>query len=230
MSLSSMLRLRPVVVVMCGLIMLSACASPPSGPMTPEQQELHASNNRFNSTMAEGAIVGALGGALIGYLGGGGKGALIGAGAGLAAGTAAGFLVAQNNYAQARTEKNYQAAIADAQSEAAAFGRDAALSEKIAEQATFQAGQLNAQYQARTITAAQYRQSPAGYEATIRDLDAKNAAAQKQLIALNQSIAVTPRAAAAPLQAAARNIESDMQRMAAARERLRQVTLAGPTA
>lgn len=225
---------RPIVVVVSGFMLLSACAVPPNGqatgPMTPEQQQLHASNNRFRSTVAEAAVLGTVLGAGLGYLTGGAKGALIGAGAGLATGAAAGYLVAQNNYAQSRTEQNYQAAIADARSQANAFGHDAALSEAVASEATAKAGQLDAQYRAHTISAAQYSQNFASYNQSIRDLDEKNAAAAKQLDALRKSIAVSTPAQAAPLQDAARSIELDMSRMAAAKEHLRQVTLSGPTA
>ncbi|OYV35352.1 MAG: hypothetical protein B7Z80_18660 [Rhodospirillales bacterium 20-64-7] len=196
--------------------------------MTPEQQQLHASNNRFNSTVAEGAAVGAVGGALIGYLSGGTKGALIGAGAGLATGGAAGYLVAQNNYTQARTEQNYRTAIADAQTQAAAFQKDATLSETVAAQAMSRAAELNAQYRAHTISAEQYRSSIAQYENTIHDLDAKNAAAQQQISALQKSIAVTPASQAAPFRDALHTIEQDNKRIAAAKERLRQVTLSAP--
>ena len=229
-----MLRLgRPgraghLAIVFAAGLAISACATA-SGQMTQDQQQLHRTNSRFASTTAEGAIIGAIGGAVLGYLAGGTKGALIGAGAGGLAGGAAGYLVAQNNYAQSQTEQNYQAAVSDAQSQAAAFDRDAQLSETVSAQAEAAAAALQAQYRANGITVDQYRKKLAAYQTTISDLDAKNTAANKTLQALRESIAVSSSGQAPPLEAAAQRIQEDDRRIAAAKERLRQLVLGAPT-
>jgi hypothetical protein len=217
---------RALAVATAGAMFLSACAMEPGGPMTAEQQQLHESNNRFASTVAEGAILGAVLGAGLGYLAGGSRGMLTGAGAGLAAGTAAGYLVAQNNYTQSRTEQNYQSAIEDARKQAAAFDRDAALSEQIVAQASARAAQLQTQLRSKAITADQYRQQMASYSSTIKDIDVKHSKVQEQITALNQSAAVTPGPQAAPFSQSVQSIQRADQRMAAAQQRLRQLTVA----
>jgi hypothetical protein len=228
--LRSLYRMRSVAMILAGGLLLSACATVnASGPMTPEQQQLHDSNRRFVTTTVEGVAIGAVGGALIGLLAGGTRGAIIGAGAGAVVGGVGGYLVAQNNYAQTRNEQTYRAAIADAQTQTVAFQRDAALSESIAAQAEREAAQLNAQYRAHSITADQYRAKLAGYRTTLDDIDAKNVAARKELAALQQSAAVTPGSDGAPLRAAAQSIGRDDRRISAAKERLRRVVLQEPS-
>jgi mannitol-specific phosphotransferase system IIBC component len=218
-----------MAVVIGGALLLSACATTgATGPMTPAQQQLHDSNTRYATTAATGVVVGAVGGALIGYLAGGTKGALIGAGAGAVAGGVAGFMVAQNNYQQSRTEQNFQAAIADAQQQSAAFRQDAVLSEAVASQARATAARLQSQLRANSISAAQYRASLVSYETTINDLDAKNAAAAKEMAALQQSIDVTPAGQAGPLVAARRDIDRDNRRISAAKDRLRRLLAEQP--
>ena len=154
------------IVVVVSLSLLAGCASArgSAGGESAAQSALEEADERFNTTMAEGALIGAVLGAAIGAAAGGGRGAAIGALGGTAVGVAAGYAVARNNYAQAQTEQNLQAMIAEAQKDAQAYRRSAEASQQIAIEARTRADQLAAQYAAKTISAGQYRASMESYK------------------------------------------------------------------
>jgi len=167
---------RGIAGLMACIIMLAGCAGQLGGgpPLSPAQQQLKQANDRFNTTVGEGAVIGAVAlglvGAGVGALAGGKKGALIGLGAGAAlgagVGAAMGYNVARKNYAQAQTEDNLKQLIAAANQDADAYHRSAVASRDIAREARIKIAALDAQYRAKTITAEQYRQSAQTYKAS----------------------------------------------------------------
>jgi hypothetical protein len=166
---------RGIAAMMGCIILLAGCAGQLGGPaLTPAQMQLKQANDRFNTTVGEGALVGAVAlglvGAGVGALAGGKNGALIGLAAGAAlggaVGAAMGYNVARKNYAQARTETNLRQLIASANQDADAYHRSAVASRNIATEARTKIAALDAQYRAKTITAEQYRQSMQTYKAS----------------------------------------------------------------
>jgi len=85
------------------LLLLSACATTNAGgePLSPAQQQLRSQTERFNETVATGAVVGALALGILGALLAGprnrGEGAALGALAGAAIGGASGYYIATRN-------------------------------------------------------------------------------------------------------------------------------------
>lgn len=161
-------RYRIVACFCASSLILTACADQGiSGqPLTPAQQQLKQANQRFNQTVAEGAIAGAVVGGILGAVLGGRNAAAmaaVGAGAGAVVGGAAGYAVARNNYEHAQTEGNLKKAIGEANDDAAAYQRSADASTQIASDARNQVAMLDAQYQQKSITASQYRQNLASY-------------------------------------------------------------------
>jgi uncharacterized membrane protein len=151
-------------VLVSSLLLVSACAAQGGGePLTPAQQQLQQANQRFATTVGEGALVGAVLGAGLGYLTGGARGAAIGAAAGGVAGVATGWAVAHNNLAQAHTEANLNQAIREANNDADAYDRSAAASMQIAAEFHNQLALLNQRYASHSISAAQYQATIASY-------------------------------------------------------------------
>jgi len=213
--------------------MLTACAGQVSsnGPLTPAQQQLKDSNQRFNQTLAEGAIIGAvLGGVLGAALGGRNAVAMaaLGAGAGAALGGAAGYAVAHNNFEHARTEQNLQKAIAEANQDAAAYEVSADASARIIEEARAKVALLDQQYRQKKITASQYSQNLAGYRES-------SAIMEKQLGQMNTESA-TLRADAGTVSsdnssimiASAQHIEQARQKEQKSYQELQQILASGP--
>jgi hypothetical protein len=136
--------------------------------------QLKQANDRFNTTVGQGALVGAIAlgllGAGVGAMAGGRNGALIGLAAGAALGgaigAAVGYNVARKNYAQARTEDNLKKLIAEANLDADAYHRSAVASQNIANEARLKIAALDAQYRAKTISAEQYKQSAMTYKSS----------------------------------------------------------------
>jgi hypothetical protein len=166
---------RGIAALMACTMMLMGCAGQMGGPpLTPAQQQLKSANDRFNRTVGEGAVIGAIAlglvGAGVGAMAGGKQGALIGLAAGAAlggaVGAALGYNVARKNYAQARTEDNFKKLIAEANQDADAYHRSAMASRDIAKEARIKIAALDAQYRARTISAEQYRQSALTYKSS----------------------------------------------------------------
>jgi uncharacterized protein YcfJ len=164
---------RGIAAAMACVLTLAACSGQMGGPpLTPAQMQLKQANDRFNQTVAEGAVVGAvalgLAGAALGAMAGGGRGALIGAAAGAAVGGAVGAAVgydtARKNYAQARTEGNLRQLIAEANQDAAAYHRSAIASRDIANEARAKIAALDAQYRAKTLSASDYQRNLSSYK------------------------------------------------------------------
>lgn len=99
-----------VAATLAGALMLQGCASIPAGvdandPCSINRKPLVEAQERYNETIAIGAVSGALIGALIGGLATGDVGgALIGGGIGLATGALGGYLQAKNQQARNRAE------------------------------------------------------------------------------------------------------------------------------
>ncbi len=161
-------RMRLMSVVLAGSIGLAGCAQQTAydNTLSPAQNQLRQANARFNQTVGEGAVAGALVGGLAGLaLGGRNRAgaAAIGAGAGAALGAGAGYLVARNNLSRSSTEAQYADAIQQASADAEAYRSSASASRQIADQATADANRLRAQVRSGQLSQAQYRASLARY-------------------------------------------------------------------
>ncbi|MCA3312593.1 MAG: hypothetical protein ING24_08235 [Roseomonas sp.] len=145
-------------------LLLPACQNPnvgPSGqPLTAEQQRMRQQSQSWNQTVltgvAAGAVTGAAAAAAFGR-GNTGQNALIGAGVGALMGLAAGMAVAERNLGFERREASASQRIQDAQQVATNLNNTAAASEAVARQNQQRLAQLDRQYRAGQITAAQYR-------------------------------------------------------------------------
>lgn len=189
---------RGIAALMACVMLLAGCAGQIGGPpLTPAQQQLQQANQRFNKTVGEGALVGALAlglvGAGVGALAGGGKGAAIGAASGLvlggALGAAMGYDVARRNYAQARTEDNLKQLIASANTDADAYHRSAVASRSIAAEARQKIAYLDSQYRARTITADQYKAQMASYRSSSEIMQSQLSSSEQRVAAMRADAA-----------------------------------------
>lgn len=191
--ISSFGGMRKTGLALAVVLLLPACQGGmggSSGPLTPQQQALRDQSNRWWQTTATGALAGAATGAAIGALASGnnrGSGALIGAGIGLLAGTLAGVMVAERNYGFEKRESSAQDRIASAQQMSANLQQAAATSEQVTAQNKQKLAMLNRQYEAKQISAAQYR---AETNAMREDVDlmrktAKDAGEARQKLAAN---------------------------------------------
>ena len=164
--------------------------------LSPSQIDLRKANDRFDQTILEGAGTGALAGGLAGGLLGvalGQKGqklqsAGIGAGAGALAGgligAALGYDQARRNYAASKTDSNLQAMLAEANADAAAYRRSAEDSRQIADEARAKIALLDGQFNAKSITADQYRQATASYRGSDKIITDQLTQIQPKLAAL----------------------------------------------
>ena len=128
--------------------------------LTPEQRQLRAEASRFNQTVGEGALIGALGGAALGALLGGDDplaGAAIGAAAGAAVGAGAGYFVASQNESYATAEARLDAQIEAAERDASRYRTIVATTQSVVDGHKQNIARLNGQYRAGQITAAQYQ-------------------------------------------------------------------------
>jgi gas vesicle protein len=131
-----------------------------SQPLTPEQQAMRQQAQRWNQTAVTGALAGAaMGAAGAAAFGRGntGQNALIGAGIGALVGLAAGMLVAENNLGFEKREASASQRIEAAQQIASNLNNTAAASEQVARQNRQKLAQLDRQYRAGQISAAQYQ-------------------------------------------------------------------------
>lgn len=163
-------RLRALASVLAGSVALAGCAGQPAydSSLSPAQNQLRQSNARFNQTVGEGAVAGALLGGVAGLLLGGNNragAAAIGATAGAALGGGAGYLVARNNLSRSSTEAQYADAIQQAQADAATFRSYADASRQVADQAYAEATRLRAQVRSGQISRGQYDNQIARYKA-----------------------------------------------------------------
>jgi hypothetical protein len=198
-------RLGPLALAGC--LAFSACAN--MSTMTPSEQAIEHSKQRFAMTTAEGAAVGAIGGALLGVmLGGGASNALLGASAGALAGAAAGYVVAQNNFQKSQTEDNLKVATSSAEAEANQANQDAANAQKIADEARATAASLATQYRAGQITIAQYHSSLARYDKSIATMKSLSQGAVEQAADYRKSAGLASGAGAATLNGSANQIDA----------------------
>ena len=166
----SLIRLRVVTFAAASGLLLSGCAGGAGAydaNLSPAQNQLRQSNARFNQTVGEGAVAGALLGGAAGLAFGGrnrAQATLIGATAGGALGAGAGYAVARNNLNRASTEAQFNDAIQQAGAEAQVYREAAASSAQIADDANADAAKLRTQYHANQISQAQYRAGLAKFQ------------------------------------------------------------------
>ncbi|SRR6266404_26788 len=128
--------------------------------LTPAERQLRDSTDRFNETVATGAIAGAILGALLGALvssNNPGEGAALGAAAGGALGAGAGYYVASRNESYASAEAGRDARLAAAQKELANYHDIARYSDQVVAENQKKLATLDAQYKNGQIDAKQYR-------------------------------------------------------------------------
>ncbi len=218
-------RLRAMsAVVACGLA-LTGCASQPSydNSLSPAQNQLRQANARFNQTVGEGAVAGAVVGGLAGLAFGGrnrASAAAIGAAGGAALGAGAGYLVARNNLSRSSTEAQYADAIQQASADADAYRSSASASRQIADQATADASRLNAQVRSGQITQAQYRQGIAKYQADNDIISKQVASAQQAAAAMRQDSRQASGSNRGQLMSSAADVERSRQELEQSQARL----------
>ena len=173
--------LRGAALVLALSMAVSACTT--SGgrgdgvgdaSLTPEQRQLRAEADRFNQTIGEGALFGALGGAALGALLGGDDplaGAAVGAAAGAAVGAGAGYLVAAQNESYATEEARLDAQIQAARRDAARYRTIAVTTRSVVDGHKETIARLNSQYRAGQITAADYRTEVASVSGDLQSIE-----------------------------------------------------------
>lgn len=166
----SLLRLRVIAFAAAAGLLLSGCAGGAGAydaNLSPAQNQLRQSNARFNQTVGEGAVAGALLGGVAGLAFGGrnrAQATLIGATAGGALGAGAGYAVARNNLNRSSTEAQFNTAIQQASADAQFYRDSANSSAQVADEAYADAAKLGTQYRAHQISQAQYRTGLAKYQ------------------------------------------------------------------
>ncbi len=185
---------RGLVWAVIAVFGLAACQSPgfssTDANLTPAQRELRAEAERFNQTVAEGAVVGAIGGALIGALVSNNRlaGAAIGAAAGAAVGAGAGYFVASQNEQYASSEDRLNAEISAARQDVLRYQRAVASTQRVVDQHKANIASLNAQYRSGRITAAQYRTQVATAQGDLAAIQALISQNQQSVQAYDQEI------------------------------------------
>lgn len=221
------------VLALSASIALAGCAAPAQNDanLSPAEQQLRAENVNFNRTVGEGAAIGALGGALIGALlfKNHAEGAAIGAAVGGAAGAGTGYAVANNNQAQARSEGAYNQQIAEAEKTAASYQQAAATSREVAREATAEARQLQAEYEAKTISAAQYRKSLQNYQSDYEVLTSKITGARKSEAALRKAAETNDPGTNAQMSDAANSLATSASTMIEQQQQISAVLDAMPS-
>ncbi len=228
----SRLRLRAVAFAAVSGLLLSGCAGGGGAydaSLSPAQNQLRQSNARFNQTVGEGAVAGALLGGVAGLALGGrnrAQATLIGATAGGALGAGAGYAVARNNLNRSSTEAQYNNAIQQASADADAYRSSASASSQIADQAYADATRLNAQVRSGQITQAQYRAGVARYQADNDIMARQVGSAQRAAASMRQDSRMASGSNRAQLASTASDIESSRRQLEASQARLSRV-LAG---
>lgn len=221
-------RSKSLAMACAATLALSACAGPAAydDSLSPAQNQLRQANARFNQTVGEGAVAGAVLGGVAGLALGGrsrGQAAAIGAASGAALGAGAGYLVARNNLGRSSTEAQYADAISQASADAEAYRNSASASRQIADQASADAARLGAQLRSGQITQAQYRAGLAKYQAD-NDIITKQAADARQTASLLRQDARNASASnrnqlastAADMEASQRELEQSRLRLSRA--------------
>lgn len=215
-------------------LMLGACAQQPGydASLTPAENELRASNIRFNNTVLTGAVTGALLGAGAGALLAGrnnrAQGALVGAAAGGALGAGAGYGVASNNQRQTQSEDTYNALIQEAQTRADQARKSAAASRVIADDAAARLRTLNAQYASKQISADAYRAQLARQRDNLNVLNERIREADSTSATLRTQARGLDRARAAPLLASATDLDRSNAEMKNAAAQMTRTLAATP--
>lgn len=165
-----------VVVVTVSALSLSACVEGsgqtpiPSGPskslsssvsvskgLTAEEAALRKQKDTFNTTIVEGAVVGALAGAIFGQLvGGDTESTLVGAAAGGALGAASGFYVANRQAEYTAAENQLDGAIAAARADNRDLARTVQLSNTTIANDRARLAKLRSDYKGGTVSKSQY--------------------------------------------------------------------------
>lgn len=228
-------RLRAFSLVVAAGLSLGGCASQMAydNSLSPAQNQLRQANARFNQTVGEGAVAGALLGAVAGAALGGrnrGQAALIGAGAGAALGTGAGYLVARNNLGRSRTEADYSNAIQQAADDAAAYRQSAEASRQIAADATAEAARLSAQYRSRQITAAQYRAGISRFQQDSDIINQQVAQARQASAAMQQDASTAQGANRSALANTAADVEASRSQLERSADALSRALASVPQA
>jgi hypothetical protein len=160
--------------------------------LTPAQRQLRQETARFNQTVGEGAVIGAVAGGLIGALAYSDNplaGAAIGAAAGGALGAGAGYFVATQNESYATEEDRLEAEIAAARQEVASYQRIVSSAQAVVDQHKARIAQLNGQLRQGQITASQYRTQTASMEADLQEIRTAIDGNRETAQALQQRIA-----------------------------------------
>jgi len=221
-------RLRATAIILaCGMLLAGCATNTAYDPnLSPAQNQLRQSNQRFNQTVGEGAVAGAVLGGIAGLALGGrnrAQTAAIGAAAGGALGAGAGYMVARNNLNRSSTEAQFNDAIQQANADADAYQKSAVASQQVADQAEADATRLRGQVQARQITQAQYRAGMAKYQADANIMNTQASDARKQAAALRQDARVAPATDRGTMNSLAGNIDAagqQQERTAARMSRL----------
>ena len=169
-------------------VSLLGCATQGNDPnLSPAENQLRQSNQRFTQTVGEGAVAGAVLGGLAGLAFGGrnrGTAAAVGAAAGGALGAGAGYMVARNNLSRSSTEAQYSQAIAQASDDADAYRAAATSSQQIAVQAEADTRRMRGQLASNQITQQQYQGKLANYRNDAQLMDKQAEEARKQAAAM----------------------------------------------
>lgn len=120
----------------------------------------------------------------------------------------AGYAVAQNNYSHSRTETNLNAAVDDANQEAAQARQDAGRAQQIASEARAASARLQAQYRAGQINASQYRNGLASYRTSLASLQELSKGYGEQINQIRQNASYAPAGGGASLRASSSDIAS----------------------
>ena len=174
---------RMIAGPLAAVILLAGCASTSTANLSPTEQRLMASTDRFNETVGAGALAGALLGAVLGAALAGsenrGQGALAGAALGGMAGAGAGYYVATQNRQYATREQAMAARIEAAQRETESYREIAQLSRQVAAENEMKLASLRQRYSKGQITAEQYRREAESARLVKVRLDTALAEAEK---------------------------------------------------
>lgn len=220
------LRIRAVSATLAASLMLAGCATQQAAynpNLSPAENQLRQANSRFNQTVGEGAVTGAVIGGLAGLaLGGRNRAgaAALGAGLGGAVGAGAGYMVARNNLSRSSSEAQMNDAIKQAAADAQAYQSSAAAARQIADSAEADVARLRGQYRSRQITQEQYRSSLAHYQGSLDILNQQVTSAQKTATQMRQDGANIGGANGAQLASTANQVSGSERELEAQRVRL----------
>jgi hypothetical protein len=218
-----------VASIVLAAVMLVGCAVAVDPNSSPAQQRMAQESQRFNTTVLEGAITGALLCALAGGVWAGQRGAEVGAGVCLLAGGAVGYLIAQNNYQHAQTQEHLNAAIMDSEEAARDARNDAADCQQIAANARAQAAGLGQALRVGRITAAQYHSQLASYSASLKAMEKVSSGLKDKADAIRKSAALAG-GNGVQLSTSADDIDRSRAQINQAAEQIRQALAAAPSA